>query len=72
MQILNHYTATDCILTYAQIGPVSKKRAQRAADVFSRLTRSDQIGLISWIRAQAGDLATVADRFVHKLTITRN
>ena len=71
MQTLNHWDATDCILTYAQLGPVSKLRAQRAADVFSRLTIAKQNDAIRWIRAQAGDLVTVADRFVHKLTITR-
>ena len=71
MQTLNHWDATDCILTYANFGPVHKKRAQRAADVFSRLTIAKQNDAIRWIRAQAGDLKTIADRFVHKLTITR-
>ena len=71
MQTLNHWDATDCVLTYAQLGPVSKLRAQRAADVFSRLTIAKQNDAIRWIRAQRGDLLSVADRFVHKLTITR-
>ena len=71
MQTLNHFDATDCIVAYAQLGPVSKKRAQRAADVFSRLTIAKQNDAIRWIRAQGGDLVTVADRFVHKLTGVR-
>ena len=71
MQTLNQFDATDCILTYAQLGPVSKKRAQRAADIFSRMTISRQNDALRWIRAQDGDLATVADRFVHKITGVR-
>jgi len=69
MQTLNGWDATDCILTYANLGPVSEERAKRAADVFSRMTKSEQIDQICWIRAQDGTLKTVADRFVHKLTI---
>ena len=71
MQTLNSYDATDCILAYASLGPVSKLRAQRAADVFSCLTISKQNDALRWIRAQQGDLPTVADRFVHKLTFSR-
>ena len=69
MQELNGWDATDCILTYANFGPVHKKRAQLAADVFSQMTISRQNDAIRWIRAQRGDLKTVADRFVHHLTM---
>jgi len=71
MQTLNGWDAADCILTYANLGPVAEQRAKRAADVFSRLTIAKQNDAIRWIRAQRGDLKTIADRFVHQLTISR-
>ena len=66
---MNDFTPGDLITAYAAIGPVSTRRAHRAADVFAHLSLTKQATARRWITAQRGDLSAVADNFVHKLTI---